>query len=97
MVLMSVLIIVFYEDVKTQLKIVGDKGSPQKGDSMFSISIDSFLATLYMLSNLKFLFLVSLGFWGPLSTMILGQFSSLIILNSTSKIFYGNFSHEIYI
>ena len=48
-----------------------------------------------MLSNLKFLFLVSLGFWGPLSAMILGRFSSLIILNSTSNFFHGKFSQEL--
>ena len=70
MVLMLVLIIVCYEDAKTQLKIAGDKGSPQKGNSTFSISnetlsayfsIDSFLTTLYKLSSLKVLSLASLG------------------------------------
>lgn len=99
----SSLTIVCYEGAITQLKIVGDKGSPQKGNSTFSVSnqtlsssfsIDSFLTTLYTLSSLKVLSLASLGIWGPLPAKI-GRLSSLVILNITSNFFYGNFPQEL--
>lgn len=95
--------IVCYEGAITQLKIVGDKGSPQKGNSTFSISnqtlsssfsIDSFLTTLYTLSSLKVLSVASLGIWGPLPAKI-GRLSSLVILNITSNFLYGNFPQEL--
>ena len=91
----SSLTIVCYEEAITQLKIVGDKGSLQKGNRTFfvsnqslssSFSIDSFLTTLYKLSSLKVLSLASLGIQGPLLANIV-HLSSLGILNTTSFFF----------
>ncbi|GLJ32084.1 hypothetical protein SUGI_0646030 [Cryptomeria japonica] len=96
--------IVCYEDTITQLRIVGDKGSHLKGENgkffvsnktlSSAFSLDSFMTTLYKLSSLKVLSLVSLGLWGPLPGKI-GRLSSLDILNVSSNYFYGNIPQEL--
>lgn len=75
----SSLTIICYKGTITQLKIVGEKGSPQNGNNTFSVSsqtlsssfsTDSFLTTLYKVSSFKVLSLVSIGIWGPLPANI---------------------------
>ncbi|KAH9323168.1 hypothetical protein KI387_017807, partial [Taxus chinensis] len=96
--------IVCYEDTITQLRIVGDKGSSSKGNNgnffvsnktlSSAFSVDSFMTTVYKLSSLKVLSLVSLGLWGPLPGKI-GRLSSLDILNVSSNYFNGNIPQEL--
>eukprot|EP01018_Ginkgo_biloba_P011195 Gb_27461 [translate_table: standard] len=102
----SSLTIVCYEDAITQLQIVGNKASPSvklKRSGTFSVpnqtlpssfSMDSFVTTLYKLSSLKVLSLVSLGLWGSLPGKI-DRLFSLEILNVSSNFLYGAIPQEL--
>nr|KYP51615.1 putative LRR receptor-like serine/threonine-protein kinase At1g14390 family [Cajanus cajan] len=80
------LTLVCYEDILTQLHVVGNNDFITPLPQNFSS--DTLFATLGTLSSLKVLSLVSLGLWGGLPESI-GQLSSLEILNISSNYFNG--------
>ncbi|KAL2934480.1 hypothetical protein RDABS01_017599 [Bienertia sinuspersici] len=84
--------------VVTELRIMGSK--PSKVENFFGhaipnltlskgFSMDSFIATLARLTNLRALSLVSLGIWGPLPDK-LDRLSSLQFLDLSSNFLYGS-------
>ncbi|CAK7341523.1 unnamed protein product [Dovyalis caffra] len=83
--------VVCYEQIITQLHIIGNKGTPLLPRNF---SIDSFVTTLVGLPNLKVLTLVSLGLWGPLPGK-LARLSSLEILNVSSNFLYDAVPSEL--
>ncbi|KAL4634383.1 hypothetical protein ACB092_04G195700 [Castanea dentata] len=87
----------------TELRIVGDKTAKVSGFHGFAIpkqtlsenfSLDSFVATLARLTNLRVLSLVSLGIWGPLPDKI-HRLSSLEYLDLSSNFLFGSVPPKI--
>ncbi|XP_019417686.1 PREDICTED: probable inactive leucine-rich repeat receptor-like protein kinase At3g03770 [Lupinus angustifolius] len=87
----------------TGLIILGDKPTQVRGFDGFSIpnqtlsqsfSVDSFVATLSRLTNLRVLSLVSLGIWGPLPDRIHRLFA-LEHLDLSSNYLYGSIPPKI--
>ena len=87
----------------TELRIVGDKTAKASDFHGFAIpkqtlsenfSLDSFVATLARLTNLRVLSLVSLGIWGPLPDKI-HRLSSLEYLDLSSNFLFGSVPPKI--
>lgn len=87
----------------TELRILGDKPKKVNNRGGFSISdqtlsgnfsMDSFLATLSRLNNLRVLTMVSLGIWGPFPFKIY-RLSSLEYLDLSSNFLFGNVPQQI--
>ncbi|CAM8929596.1 unnamed protein product [Rhodiola kirilowii] len=80
-------------NVVTELKISGfSNWQTHRLSDQFSM--DSFIATLARLNNLKALSLVNLGLWGPLVDKI-GRLSALIDLDLSSNFLSGSVPHKI--
>ncbi|XP_054804402.1 probable inactive leucine-rich repeat receptor-like protein kinase At3g03770 [Prosopis cineraria] len=83
--------VVCYEDIITQLHIIGETRTSLLPRNF---SVDSFFKTLARLPNLKVLTLVSLGIWGPLPAKI-SHLASLEIVNMSSNCLYGSIPQEL--
>lgn len=87
----------------TELRILGDKPKKVNDFVGFSISdqtlsgnfsMDSFLATLSRLNNLRVLTMMSLGIWGPLPSNIYRLYS-LEYLDLSSNFFFGSVPQQL--
>ncbi|CAA3005466.1 probable inactive leucine-rich repeat receptor kinase At3g03770 [Olea europaea subsp. europaea] len=90
-------------DSVIELRIMGDKSVKVSEFNGFAIpnqtlsrsfSIDSFVTTLTRLTSLRFLSLVSLGIWGPLSDKI-HRLDSLEALDMSSNFIFGSIPSEM--